>query len=64
MNTLLITSLSLLAGIATAGSVWYGWGLAENVVVFRRQKAAEAEARKLEEETAAAEADDNKADDT
>lgn len=57
MNTLLITSLSLLVGIAAAGSVWYIWGLIENIVVLRQQRIAEAEARRLDEEAATAEAE-------
>lgn len=58
MNSLLTISLSLLAGIATAGSVWYVWGLVENITVFRKQKALEAEARRIEEEAAETDADD------
>jgi hypothetical protein len=52
MDTLLIISLSLLAGIATAGSVWYGWGLIENAIVLRRKLKVEAEIRRLEDEAA------------
>ena len=48
MNTILIVSLSLLAGIAMAGSVWYVWGLVENVRTLRQVKAIEAENRRLE----------------
>lgn len=46
MSGLLIASLSTLAGIATAGVVWYLWGLTENVVVLRRRLVASARLRK------------------
>ncbi len=55
MDSLLIISLSLLAGIAASGSVWYAWGLTENAIVVRQQMKAHAEARRLEQEAASAE---------
>jgi hypothetical protein len=57
MNIILITSLSLLAGIAMAGSVWYVWGLVENIRTFRVVKAIEAENRRLELEAEEGEED-------
>jgi hypothetical protein len=61
MNKLLLISLSLLAGIAMAGVVWYVWGLAENMKGVKRQRIARKEARRLEEEAspAAEDAEDN-----
>jgi hypothetical protein len=47
MNKLLLISLSLLAGIAMAGVVWYVWGLAENMKGVKRQRIARKEARRL-----------------
>ena len=57
MNTILIASLSLLAGIAMAGTVWYVWGLVENVRTLRRVKALEVENLRLQREAEDAEAD-------
>ena len=57
MNIILIASLSLLAGIAMAGFVWYVWGLVENIWILRKMKAIEAENRRLEKDAVGADTD-------
>lgn len=43
MQLLRIFALSLFAGCIGAGTVWYGWGLAENAMsVFSARRAASA----------------------
>ncbi|MFP6581897.1 MAG: hypothetical protein VCD00_05005 [Candidatus Hydrogenedentota bacterium] len=41
MNTLRILLLALLAGTASAGCVWYLWGMAENFSVLRNTPASD-----------------------
>ena len=52
METLTIVALSLLAGFVAAGFVWFGWGLAENLLTMlaaRKPRGAEPEGSKAEE---------------
>ena len=37
MNFLLMIFLALLMGLVASGIVWYGWGIAENVIAFLRR---------------------------
>jgi len=46
-----ILFLSLLAGAATAGFVWYAWGFLVNLSAYRQFKAELAGANELAEET-------------
>ena len=48
MNTIRILSLALLAGVGVGGAVWYIWGVVENLGVWRKQRAAAAEADALQ----------------
>ncbi len=51
MQLLRIFALSLFAGCIGAGSVWYGWSLAENAVGVLRARRAAAGTATPEEDT-------------
>ena len=38
MNNLLIIGLSVLIGMATAGTVWYCWGLSDNLLTVGKNR--------------------------
>ncbi len=51
MQLLRIFALSLFAGCICAGTVWYGWGLAENAMSLLRARRAAPGAPAPEENT-------------
>jgi len=44
MNVMTMAALSLLAGFVAAGFVWFGWGVVENLLAMRPQRADSEEA--------------------
>lgn len=53
MQLLRIFALSLFAGCIGAGTVWYGWGLAENAMSVLSARRAASGTPALEEDTEA-----------
>lgn len=51
MQLLRIIALSLFAGCIGAGTVWYGWSLAENALSVLSARRAPSSAPAIEEET-------------
>ncbi len=51
MQLLRIFALSLFAGCIGAGTVWYGWGLAENTMSALKARRAASTASALEEDS-------------
>lgn len=62
MNTFRILLLALLAGTASAGCVWYLWGMAENFGTLRSAHATD-DAEETEDETTEDTPNDANADD-